>query len=147
MDSIILQHCWICEEKFQKYGGTAVFNSHHLVPVAYGGVDGPQITLCTSDHNTLHLIAVAWKGTKPHYNYVKNRNSEHTKKLEYLASIVYNAELQSRNDPNKSAAVILHLNARQKMMIDRLKKVYPNLSSRPNVLLAALENLYNKHFT
>ena len=144
--SIILEHCWVCLEKFQKHGGTAAFNSHHLVPVAYGGIDGPQVTLCTNDHNTLHLIAVAWKASKPHYNYVQTRNAEHVKKLEYLASIVYNAELATRNDPNKAAAVILHLNADQKLKIDRLKKVYPSIGSRPNILLLALETLYNKHF-
>lgn len=145
--SIILEWCWVCNERFQKHGGTAVFNSHHIVPVAYGGVDGPQVTLCTNHHDTLHLIAVAWKASKPHYRYVQNVVPDQVKKLEYLASIVYNAELQSRNDPNKAAAVILHLNAKQKLKIDRLKKVYPSVNSRASVLLLALENLYNKHFT
>lgn len=144
--SIMLDHCWVCGEKFQRVGGTAVEHSHHMVPRAYGGVDGPQVSLCDGHHNTLHQLAVAWKSKKPHFHLTQGLPKEWLAKIEYLAGVVCNAELQSRNDPNKSAAVMLHLNHRQKVMVDRLKKVYPAAGSRPAIMALALEALYKRHF-
>ena len=147
MDSIFLPYCWICNVPFQGLhpNGTVPEHRHHMVPRAFGGVDGPQVSLCSDDHNTLHQIAVTWKASKSHFKYIQNKPLEVVKKLEYLASIVYNAELRSRNDPNKLASVILHLDAKQKHQIDSLKKLY-NKRGRKDILELALANLYNKHF-
>lgn len=145
---LIFDYCWVCNAPFTDAvpPGKEIRHHHHMVPRAFGGVDGPQVSLCDGHHNKLHKIAVAWKGSKPHFMLVQGEIPEVVKKLEYLASIVYNAELQTRNDPNKQAAVMIHLNARQKQMIDRLKTVYSK-SSRPALLELALESLYRKHFT
>jgi len=126
--------------------GPMVRHVHHMVPRAYGGVDGPTITLCDSDHNTLHKIAVALKANKSYYTHLQGADSEQRRKLVYLANIVYNAELETRNDPNKSASAMVTLTARHKFMVDKLKKVYPSHRSREAVLLIALEKLFNQHF-
>lgn len=36
----------------------SVMHSHHVVPQSRGGVDGPQIILCSTCHNVLHANAV-----------------------------------------------------------------------------------------
>jgi hypothetical protein len=145
MKSIVLNHCFVCGGLFNDSGGTLVKHFHHMVPVAYGGVDGPQVTLCSEDHNTLHHIAVAMKSGKTYHKYLYQKTPEVCKKLKTLATIVYNSELASRNDPNKLVSVMLHLNAEQKQKIEMLKKVYPK-TSRSELFFLAIENLYLKHF-
>lgn len=51
MQSIILPHCWICTKR-------QGLNDHHVIPQAYGGVDGPQVTLCASHHTQVHTVAL-----------------------------------------------------------------------------------------
>lgn len=51
MRSIILNHCWVCPSKDG-------LNDHHVVPQAYGGEHGPQVTLCATHHTFIHSIAL-----------------------------------------------------------------------------------------
>ncbi len=144
--TIVLDHCWICGAKFVGKGGTEIVEEHHVIPVAYGGKDGPTVSLCDTHHSKLHRIAVALKGGKNYFRHLAGEDQERTKKILYLSNQVYNAELATRGDPNKAAAVMLGLGARHKDMIDCLKRVYPQAKSREAVLLIALETLYKKHF-
>lgn len=144
--SIVLDHCWICSAKFTGNGGSAVREDHHVVPRAFGGVDGPTVTLCENHHGKLHRIAVALKAGKPYFENLQHEDIYKVKKLLYLANQVYNAELVMRNDPNKAASVMMTLNARHRGMVDSVKKIYPQAKSREAVFLLALEALYSKHF-
>ncbi len=144
--SIVLDWCWVCNEKFVGRGGTSICEEHHIVPRAYGGTDGPTVSLCDTHHSKLHRIAVCLKTKKPFFEILRNEGPDTTKKLLYLANAVYNAELVTRNDPNKAASAILSLNAKHKEMIDRLRKVYPQAKSREALLLLALEALHARHF-
>lgn len=146
MKSIELDHCWVCSAVFIEHGGKAILNRHHVIPQAYGGVDGPTVTLCDTHHATLHQIAVALKAEKPYFQFIQNATPDEAKKLLYLGTVVYNAELATRNDPNKAAVVILQLNYKQKEMLRKLKSVYPKARSKASILQIALENLYNKNF-
>jgi hypothetical protein len=144
--SIILDHCWVCQAKFLGSGGTEPKEEHHIIPRAYGGSDGPTVSVCDSHHHKLHDIALKLKSNKPFFEALKGESQEAIKKLLYLANAVYNAELATRNDPNKAASAMLLLNARHKSMIDTLKKIYPQAKSREAILLVALETLHAKHF-
>jgi hypothetical protein len=144
--SIAWDRCWVCETRFVESGGTEQCHHHHVIPQAFGGTDGPTVSLCDSDHNRLHRIAVCLKGGKPYFTLITGEKPEAIKKLLYLANAVYNAELATRNDPNKAASAMVTLNARHKAMIDKLKSINPKLKSREAVLLCALESLYSKHF-
>ncbi len=144
--TILLPHCWVCEALFVAHGGTEIPEEHHVIPCAYGGTDGPTISLCDTHHSKLHRIAVALKASKPFFQILQGEDPGKSKKLLYMANAVYNAELATRNDPNKAASAVLSLNARHKNMIDKLKKIYPQAKSREAVLLVALEALHARHF-
>ena len=144
--TINLDRCWVCESRFIGFGGTESVEHHHVIPRNSGGTDGPTVSICDSDHTKAHHIAQAMKGKKSYFTFINNLPEERTKRLLYLAQMIVNAELVTKNDPNKSAVAVLTLDRQQKLMIDRLKSFY-NLSSREKVLSLALEKLYNKHFT
>lgn len=144
--TIALEYCWICGERFVEFGGTAVLEHHHVIPQAFGGTDGPTVSICDSHHTKLHSIAVQMKAAKPYASFLKGETSERAKKVLYLATAVYNAQQVTRNDPNKLASAMVKLNARHKRQLDQLKAVYPNLRSREAVLLHALEFLHSRHF-
>jgi len=144
--TINLPYCWVCGAKFQQHGGTENVEHHHVIPVNAGGVDGPTVSICDTDHTKAHHIAIALKGKKPYFTLIQGLPEERVKKLMYLATCIVNAELATKDDVNKSAMAVLTLDRRQKLMIDKLKSVY-NLSSREKVLALALEKLFNKHFT
>jgi hypothetical protein len=118
-----------------------------LVPRAYGGVDGPTVTICDSHHTLVHNVGLCLIKSKPFFPFLKGEaDGDRRQKILYLATCIANAEQATRNDPNKAATAVLTLNAKHKSMIDSLKKVYPTLRSREAVLLQALENLHHKHF-
>jgi len=144
--TINLPYCWVCKVKFVQHGGTEQPEHHHVIPQNAGGANGPTVSICDTDHTKAHHIAIAIKGKKPYYTLIQGLEEDRIKKLMYLASMIVNAELATKDDPNKSAMAVLTLDRRQKEMIDKLKAVY-NVSSREKVLSLALEKLYNRHFT
>lgn len=46
---LLQERCWVC--------GRPATEDHHLIPQSYGGVNGPQVSLCGNDHTTLHTIS------------------------------------------------------------------------------------------
>jgi hypothetical protein len=144
--TLLLQTCYVNECVFVEQGGTEVRHEHHLVPRAYGGVDGPTVTLCNTHHEKLHRIAERLIHKKPYFEYLKGERASAQHKLLYMATVVRNAYLQAKNDPNKLAAVHMTLNRDQKLMIDKLKAIYPKAKSRESILAIALQNLYNRHY-
>lgn len=59
MQSIILDCCWVCS-------GKDGLNDHHVIPQAYGGVDGPQVTLCATHHTFIHTVALKKPSIREH---------------------------------------------------------------------------------
>lgn len=144
--SIVLNHCWICHVRFIGDGGTEPREDHHIIPRAFGGTDGPTVTLCDSHHTKVHRIAEALRYKKTYFQITKGESPDRVNKLVYLAAQIQNAYLALGNDPNKLASVMVALNGKQKLMVDQLKKVYPRAKSREAILLFALESLYSRHF-
>jgi hypothetical protein len=144
--SIVLNHCWICQVRFIGDGGTEPREDHHIIPRAFGGTDGPTVTLCDSHHTKVHRIAEALRYKKTYFPITKGESPDRVNKLVYLAVQIQNAYLALGNDPNKLASVMVALNGKQKLMVDQLKKVYPRAKSREAILLFALESLYSRHF-
>lgn len=116
-----------------------------MFPRAYGGVDGPEISVCDSHHSKLHRIAECLINEKTYHSFLRGETSETIKKLLYLATRIHQMHLVIKNDPNKATSTTLVLTARSQKMIDKLKPVL-GLRSREAVLLRALEVLYNRHF-
>lgn len=149
-----LPHCWVCERRFVTSSppGPALEEVHHIVPQAYGGTDGPVVSLCGDHHSALHKIALAFKSLKskkpkPYHMFLVGLRDDQKKKLLWLAQCAYNAEQEVSKDPNKHMAVVLSLDGRQRIMMDRLRAVYPQAKSKDKLLALALESLYFKHFT
>jgi len=143
--SIVLDHCWICNARFVGNGGTAHREDHHIFPRAYGGVDGPTVTICDTHHSKVHPIAECLINEKPYFQWTKGEHVDRIPKLMYLATRIHQMHLLIKNDPNKATSVALTLTAANQKMIDALKPVL-GVRSREAVLLKALEIAYTRHF-
>jgi hypothetical protein len=148
MDSITLPFCWVCGVRFTDSlpPGPANKEVHHIIPRAAGGSDGPTVTICETHHGKLHKIANCMSSGKPHFSFVSDETPEQKQKLYWLASRVFNAFQLTDDDPNKQVMVIMNLDRKQQLMIDRLRKVYPKARGREALLAFALDSLYSKHF-
>jgi len=147
MDSIVLDHCWVCRSKFVGCGGSANREEHHIVPRAAGGSDGPTVSLCDGHHTCLHKIALSIKSKKPYFQLLLGEPDEAKQKILWLATRVFNAFEAVKNDPNKRVVVILTLDRKKQHQLEVLKKVYPSLRSREALINLALDNLYRRHFS
>lgn len=54
-----MARCYVCSEE------VSVPHEHHVIPQAYGGKDGPTVTLCANHHNLIHELAKAHMSGKP----------------------------------------------------------------------------------
>ena len=115
------------------------------MPRAYGGVDGPQVSLCTTCHTRIHKVAGCLMRKLPYFELTQGLDSEQLKKTLYLATCIMNAESMARNDPNKKTVVVLSLMGGETAKLDKLKKALA-VPSREAVLKVALDSLYKKHF-
>lgn len=138
---VFLDHCWVCKTPFDS---STKEHRHHLIPQAYGGVDGPQVSLCDSHHSALHEIALRLYTGKPYYQLV-TRDPDKDERLLYLAQVAYNARLATENDPHKKKVIVLSLTGETFLRLKKLKGVYPKLSQQ-SLVVASINMLYNKHF-
>lgn len=145
MKSIILDHCWVCGERFTtaKPAGRANEERHHVLPRAFGGVDGPVVSLCDSCHSKVHKLSYdpskipsLCKGFPP----------ESINKLQYLCGIINKAKSILEQDPNKLLPMTFKITKGEAEKLDKLKKVL-NVKSRAAVYGVALNRLYNQHFS
>lgn len=118
----------------------------YVIPKAYGGTDGPLVSLCETHHGKLHKIALCLENGSPHFQLVQTETDAEKQKLYWLATCVYNAKMATKKDPNKTSLVMMRLKGPQVRMIDKLKKVYPQAKSREAVLALALQALYQRAF-
>jgi 5-methylcytosine-specific restriction protein A len=140
-EHVILDHCWVCEAKFDH---SLKQQDHHIIPRAYGGVDGPQVSLCSSHHTALHEIALRLYSRKSHHDLL-TRSPEQNKKLLWLASMAYNARLLTENDPNKKPLLVESVRKETMQKIAKLKTIFPK-SNRAMLLELAINELYARHF-
>lgn len=147
-ETITLPHCWVCGRRFNDVEppGPAQREEHHVVPQAYGGTDGPTVSLCDGHHTAIHKIAIAWKQKKPHHQFLGTYDREQIAKLEYLAQVIFNAEQVTRDDPNKRLQVVLSLDSEMKTMLEALGRVYPGARSRAALIRTAIRELYLRHY-
>lgn len=145
--TIHVDYCWVCKSKFTDSGGKAIRHEHHIIPRAYGGADGPTVTLCNTHHDKLHRVAEKLIADKNPYAFFVGETKESIRLILYLANIVRNSATLVKNDPNKHASVMVTLTRNQQNMVDKLKHIYPSSRSRASILALALQSLYNKHFT
>lgn len=145
MRSIELDHCFVCGVLFTTAGGPANFfeHQHHLVPRAFGGVDGPRISLCSPHHTAVHQIALKLERAKP-VNDLLTQDSTKDKKLLWLASIIVNAKAMTSEDPNKPMPIVFIANKETKEKLKQLKRIYK--APYGSLIQYAISSLYSKSF-
>lgn len=136
-----LPYCWVCRTKF---GPNTKEERHHIIPKAFGGVDGPQVSLCDSHHSALHEIGLKLY-SKSSYFQLLTRDFRQNKKLLWLATVACNARIATENDPNKAVPTVFYFKGETLKKLKRLKQVYPK-ASRQALVLAAIDVLYDRHF-
>ena len=110
------------------------------MPQAYGGTDGPQVSLCDTHHSKLHRVATAIKGSKPYQNLLVGEPPQAQKKILWMASLVVKADLATVNDENKLAKVTVLLDRQQQQLLE-FCKVRLGKTNRADVLKEALIRL------
>jgi hypothetical protein len=137
----ILPYCWVCKVPFDSSNQR---EDHHIIPRAYGGVDGPQVSLCDSHHTALNNIALRLYSKRP-FTELLTKYEDQNKKLLWLASVVCNARIATENDPNKKQVLVISPKGETLLQLKQLKKVYGNVS-RERLIEFAVNKLYNTHF-
>lgn len=117
----LVDRCWCCEDIFPKYGGGVsrlVQEFHHPVPRAFGGRDGPTVSLCSGHHASVHKVAdclLSVKDFSLHLDY----NPSVSARIVLLAKIAADSERRFRSDPNRrmnvSTSLPSHLNEKLKL--------------------------------
>lgn len=148
IESKVLPHCWVCRVRFTDVvpPGPAQREEHHIVPQAYGGTDGPTVSLCDGHHTVIHKIAVALKNGRPHQAHLGTYDPQQIQKLMWLATVIQEAEAKTRNDPNKRASVVVNMDAETRNQLDALASVYPEARGRAALIKTAIKALYSRHY-
>lgn len=89
MQHIILPYCWVCKE-------TDGLNNHHCVPRAYGGENGPQVTLCATHHTFIHTVALKKRSFHEGLVHENTTNPEQRQKLLQLINIIVTARAATK---------------------------------------------------
>lgn len=137
----LLPYCWVCLRRFDP---NLLEEQHHIIPKAYGGMNGPLVSLCSDHHTALHEVGKRIYAKKPFYDLL-SKDPVQDKKLVYLGTIACNARIATENDPNRRQMIVLSLSKDHKRMLKSLKKVYRG-KSQPSIFELALEHLYDRHF-
>lgn len=144
IQTIDIDHCWCCHADFAPKG-RAQKELHHIIPRAYGGSDGPMVSICDTCHTRVHKIATCLYSKQSYFQFLQGLDQESIKRLLYLSTCVVNAKQATENDPNKKVVVVISLTGQEGEKVDQLKKVL-KLSSREQIIKYALASLYKKHF-
>jgi hypothetical protein len=142
--SLLFDYCFVCEVRFKtsKPPGPLNREDHHIFPRNAGGTDGPEVSLCSEHHGTIHKIANRVKAGKPYHDLLVGETQH--KKLLWLAHCIVKAEKLTEADPNKTYRNGIALSSTELEMIKRLQAVYPG-KTRQEILRYALTTLYRKH--
>lgn len=137
---VFLPRCWVCGKSF---GPSLKEERHHLIPRAYGGTDGPQVSLCDSHHTALHNIALRLY-SKRTFNDLLTSIPSLDRKLIYMGTVVYKARLLTENDPNKKQNEVYSFSNDTLNKLKKLKTIYKG--SRESIAERAIQQLYSRHF-
>jgi hypothetical protein len=109
--SIKMDRCWCCGERDS-------LHEHHCIPQAYGGVDGPTVTLCGVCHNLIHAAALKrmldWNTVLP------SKNPQRHGKLTDLTMIIWRARMACK-DIDKPMLIQTKLSTERGQKLRKLK--------------------------
>lgn len=126
-----LNSCWVC-------CGNEALQEHHVVPQAYGGKNGPTVTLCATHHDLIHLASY-----KPEVEWVFQGSSIEVNKLKYLTTVITKSRDATKQlAPERDILKSFHFSASEIKKLKALKTLL-NLSSEEKVIKYLLEKGYN----
>ena len=126
-------------------GGSTPGHSHHIIPQAFGGANGPTVDLCTADHNLLHAIGLRMTAGKPYADLTIGLGSKRKSAILWLASKVALAYEATQDDPNKRVQLNMVVSAKKAGKLDELMKIF-NVSSRQAALERLIDEAHRRHF-
>lgn len=110
MQSIILNFCWVCGERDG-------IHDHHVIPQAYGGVNGPQVTVCATHHTMIHTLALRANNEQWQHPLIEHTDSVQKRyKLNTLIGLIHKARMATSN-------TVKPIQLSQKLDIERSKKL------------------------
>jgi hypothetical protein len=145
--ALILQSkCWVC--------GASASEDHHLVPRSYGGMNGPQVSLCGNCHSCLHEISFntglyelptigsTLSATKLAVEGKSDlRNTNQLAKIWALSYVVFRSRMLSKSNPEgKSTKVALTMSWLRKSRLETLSKSLK--MSQEETIHHAIDSLY-----
>lgn len=140
--TIILDCCWVCSSGIR-------FNEHHVIPRAFGGENGPQVTLCSDHHELIHAIANEIYPNDNPLDALSEHPIEYLGKLSFLVRAINNARRAIDADPrNKKVTFSTVFNHEEHKMLKQLVKTYRSqgLTSQDKVVKWALKKFYYSTF-
>lgn len=139
--------CWVC-------GTMQSLEFHHIIPCAYGGTDGPQISLCAIDHALVHKLSYQLGDGVPELIVQDDRlRALPIKKARravqmamYLAQVIKSSRELTSEDPNKK--VKFHTSF-TKDTSDKLKQlmVFYGFRNQEQALVQAIEDAHARYLS
>lgn len=118
---------------------------HHVIPRAYGGVDGPQVSLCDKHHTMLHKIANYLDSNREAIGPMLIMETRQSRdRVMWLASMVYKAKKTFELDPNKRIPASISMDKQEQQMMTFLQKKLGK--SKGDILSLALKTLFIKEY-
>lgn len=145
IQSWVTDRCWVCNGLSVTSGGDIHIEVHHIIPQAYGGTDGPTVSLCDTHHTALHKIALALWTNKTYHNLLGTSDPNQVTKLLWLATRVNEARAAVENDPNKLTHVMVPLLQKDRLALDHLMRLHPHIKGRQQMIKYAIYSLYKTH--
>lgn len=104
----LVDRCWVCDRIFPEYGGEdsgLVQEFHHPVPRAFGGSNGPVISLCSGHHSNVHDVALRLAADAPSRDIVGHETPSNIARIYHLARIIVRAMETFGTDPNRKVPI------------------------------------------
>lgn len=136
-------HCYVCKREFAKDPSLRP-HSHHIIPRAYGGTDGPMARLCTGHHDLVHAVALKLISGGSYFNLTKGMPEEELLRLLWLSSRVQAAHAELSNDPSKKVLFTASWNKSTHQKLKELATLHK--TNKANLLLSLIDRAYESSF-
>lgn len=113
-------------------------HEHHVIPQAYGGVNGPTVILCPDHHNEVHKIALAVIVAARSGKRVEPRMPPSVVKKKIFSQLVQAIVVAALKSPVREYTLPLKLNQEQRQLLGLLKTEL-GVSSLEKAMLTSFE--------
>lgn len=147
-DHVDIDCCWVCGVDFIppsdviEHKPPAKKHLHHVVPRAYGGTNGPMISICTNCHNIVHECGDKLYAGNPTNPFQTKTAIE---RCLYLATVICNSRRLHEKDANKKVVFSCSFDADTHSKLKDLVKYFKPNSSQPKIIVKAIHEMHRKY--